>query len=576
MSTIEQTQQERAQHAIVDMFTMSVFNEVDQWCADNQFTIRSLASEHVINLDRARISTPDLPDETPEQIMASKSSLASATRSAEHIFNVAMGIENPEEDLPRTSSKARSIKPRCNICLDLMRHSRAVGLKCAHQQLLLCPDCIIARCCDDISDETVTTYIVVRAMILSCPPILDLSGQWTFEYIQRIKFNRATLEGFIAFRTFVVYNVARICPPPIEHAPAPPEPPPARVFQLIRKATGNRLQRNERAEQKGAVVESPDHFVVRNKLRQGILLIKAKTFVDALNAIPRSVPCNVELIRDLEHAALTIFEQEPRLISRGTTFAPPAAPHDDTVAIFNYWRGWQFMPGGDINFGLVKPIIAFINEVWCANQLDSLCDNAQLILSWFAHIIQQPGAPPERQILFRGFSPELIMPLARFIGVSVIGAQYFEDALRPVPLQIAAVRNDCLFTIIEDCPQRDLKAVMRELHALWKKPAQDKTSFAERARKTHSGAPPPARVIDTQKIITPKPLLRAIVCTRSSDSLPIDRVRRRFGVVDKARAIDATADVRMHLLAEVLTHEGLAEHLFRFFAQFQPLRLFWD
>ena len=47
-------------------------------------------------------------------------------RSAEHIFDVAMGIE--QTDSPSTGAGISNNKSRCDICAEITRHGRAIGL----------------------------------------------------------------------------------------------------------------------------------------------------------------------------------------------------------------------------------------------------------------------------------------------------------------------------------------------------------------------------------------------------------------------------------------------------------------
>lgn len=606
---------ERAHNALADMYDTGAREVVDKWCADHHFALKSLASEHVINLEHILPPAPAVSNEPAP----SASRTGRDASSAEHIFNVAMGIES-ETAVPQ---RHYASKPRCDICADLMRHSRTVELRCEYQQLLLCPDCILARCCDNTANESVLNYIVIYYVATDCPPVLNTVGKWTFDYIQRIKFDRTTLEGFIAFRTFVIYNVARVCPPVATSEPISPASPVAgakgspdarkspgaasKIFKLMHVRTKDREMMAATAATSTTATTSattatstsmatmapvdPSYFIIRRRLRDGISLATSRTFTEAM-AIARPIPCDATTTDELERAVLSIFAQEPRQVYCNAMFCPASQPMmsrraDDDRAIFNYWRGWQWRivpSAGEINNDLIRPVLTFINEVWCANLMppantrDLLDVNARFVISWFAQIIQQPGTPPERQMVLRGFAPELVLPLLRFIGRNVIGCQYFDESLTPAPQSIANARQDCLFALIDGCNMKDLKPVARECRALWQKSESSrKMTFAERARKAREAS---QRAIDTKKIISHDPeahrLMRAAICVRGSEPLPIERSRRRFGVIDKSRAVDAIVDMRLRQLNEALTHEDMSEQLFRFFAQFQPLTLYWD
>ena len=600
---------DHSRHIITDMYGEDAYQSIEQWCHEHQFKIGNKISEHVISITRVA------PQPTAEDISAAHvserdrsrggSSREASQRSAERIFNVALGIES-DEVAEGDLDAATDVKSRCAICTELARMSRFVDLKCEKQYLLLCPDCVLAHCAPSDADEHARDYIVVYCVAMDAPPILDIVGKWSFEYIQRIKFNRGTREGFIAFRTFVVYNIARICP--ISHyssedaqpmAPAAPASSGSKIFHLLRKSTKTKAT--------SLVPVDLNYFIIRIRSdcsHGGIRLIRANTFADALCAMTPVSKFDDDMIREIESATLNIFAQEPRLVYHDVTFAPPPAVRSEPA--FNYWRGWSanssaLISRGPIDMSIngIIPIINFINQIWCADlgtqQTPAnnyaltvacrspvpLCDKARFIISWFAHIIQSPGSAPERQMIFRGFPPDLVAPLLEFIGRDVIGEQYFDKPIQPEQSGIAKIRADCLFAFVGNCPVKNLKGIMRESRGIWA--ATDpqrgrKLSIAEklaqqRGQKTE-------RTIDTSKMLSgldAHKLLRVAVHIAASISIPPQR--RRFGIIDFAGANgadDSIINSRAQQLANAINADNTAEYFFQFLAQFQPLTLFWD
>jgi hypothetical protein len=574
------------------MYDEQTYARVLAWCEAHSFIIEDKISEHVIEVKCKGIdgapalytmaasvgALPKVPAQPPQSIAA-----------AEHIFDIAMDTEEPRNK--------RSIH-RCEICTEMARNGHSVGNVCARQFLLLCPDVIIACCCDsDARIDSRCSYVIVHHIHLDVAPILDIRGRWTFDFMQRIKFNLTTQEGFITFRTFIVYNVARICP-------AGTAPPPAGAATTSSKASNSphsfRIMRKSSRIEQVAHEQPASFYVIRNRFKEGILFVNFNTLVEAIRAIPTPVMMSDDTAREFEDAALNIFKNEPRLIYSSRIFAPPSAAPVASAAsaasAFNSWSGWWWSLRGVVSSRpqsptagalrnpaqTVAPIVSFINEIWCGGiGSGGAPERAQFIISWFAHILQSPGSPPERQILFRGFPASVVVPLLKFIGRNVIGCQYFNSSFSRAVSQrdIADVRDDCLFTIVEDYAPKDLKGIMRESRALWVSTAPIKLSTADKLAKRR-GIPIEAdrRVLDESKIIARDrhSLLRVAVVLKQSDQLAIEQQRRRFCVLDYGSGAAASIEARLKQLDDAMAREHCANDLFCYLMQFRPLTLFWD
>lgn len=597
--------QDRAKSAIMNICSPTALAFIEQWCIVHHFKIKGRMSEHVISLSRVAkpgtevgVSTTsgapiDASSAPGTSSIHSKTSQAevvipSASRRAEHIFNVAMGLEEPDDDvMPQKTQMSR-----CDICVELSGHGKSLNAKCVHQCLLLCPDCIVACCTDNILDERIKNYIVLQYFPIKPQPILNLTGKWTFDYLHRMKCDLATLEGFIAFRTFIVCNIARICPPIARSTESSAASSTSSTFRLGR--------RRESTKESG-VIHDVSYFVVRNRLKDGIILTPVHTFMDALNT-PAQPIAPSDTIAQLGAECVRIFAQEPHLVYRSASFNPPRscaaslapaqAPPSDDVA-FNYWRGWHIEPvGAPVNMATIAPILAFIGDIWCGGATASGSDKSQFILSWFAHIIQSPGQDPERQLVFRGFPTELVTPLLQFLGRNVIGAQYFAETVSATQSDLATIREDCLLALVNNCSMRNLKSVARECHALWRKAEKHNlTSVEKLAKQRHMPLECEKQVIETKKMAPAVEtfagmrapheihhLMRVAICLAPTQvaPIPIPSARRRFSVIDFAKIADSLVDSRFHATQEAIACSETAAIMFQYLANLRPLVLHWD
>lgn len=548
----DQDYYDRARSTIMRTYSPTVFALIEQWATSHHFKIRARMSEHVISLTQHTDSIPSDPHKAKELDDHAAPRTSSSVRSAEHIFNVAMGLEAADDD-PKEEPKSRQ---RCDICRELVSRGKMPSARCVHQQLLLCPDCIIARCSDSLMNEHVHNYLVIHYLPADIPATHNLVGKWSFEFLHRMKIDLATFEGFIAFRTFITYNAAYICPPVARPGSAGPAAPKESggVFQLMRKATKDRTQIGQSAQ---AQDTNSSYYIIRSRSRDGIMFQPARNLMDACLAVSPPIVYDERTIKELETCARNIFNIEQRLVYRGASFrpqtyaralAPASAPASDEDVMFNYWRGWHLMAATpQVNIGLLPPagcsssgqntlgafemilapIISYVSDIWCGGVSNSvtlrnasvamkdsgaiqfnqrlnsgaISDKAHFILSWFAHIIQAPDRVPECQLVFRGFVAELVQPLLQFLGRAVIGSQYFIEMPTVSQSIVAGIREDCLLMVANSCVMKDFKPVMRELRALWRLPAAHKLTPAEKlAKQRHMPLECEQKIIDTEKI----------------------------------------------------------------------------
>ena len=130
--------QDRAKSAIMNVCSPTALAFIEQWCTAHNFKIKGRMSEHVISLSRVSkytsevvvSSEPGTSNIHSKTSSAHETSLArgamaphktSSARGAEHIFNVAMGLEEPDDDAVAPQKAQMS---RCDICVELSNHAK--------------------------------------------------------------------------------------------------------------------------------------------------------------------------------------------------------------------------------------------------------------------------------------------------------------------------------------------------------------------------------------------------------------------------------------------------------------------
>lgn len=579
-------------NALSAMYGPKIQSAVLAWCSEHHFSLYTQASDHVIFLKhnakngaRSPMRASTSHDDTIDK--DEKSSAIS------NIFAVSMGTA------ARKEQKRAEPNERCDICSKIARRvvretsdafanaiATRCSVRCVSQQLLLCPDCILARCAEDALDECVGNYVVVLCAPLYPSPILNLRGDWCFEFVQRMHFNRMTLEGFVAFRTYVICNMARIksADRTIDEGTEPKKP--GICAQVISRALFRGRQLSSKAEARKTKCkldpkESRGYFMIRQRIKGGIMLRRADTFADAMRIAGIPISFDVD---DFERAINNVFIQEPHLVYSEAIFEPNLREVDNTC--FNYWRGWSSavsccdpspsVPLAKNESDSVAPeraILAFINRIWASAPSDEITDTTRYIISWFAHIIQKPGEQPARQLLFHGFARDTVATLLRFIGHEVIGRQYYDEyPTATADRSVAQTRDDCLLSFLDECPLSDVEAVMRESRGLWlaRETPRDARS------KLHPQ--PILRVIDGAPGTRHK-YMRIAVCMSDLRLLPIAHERRRFITLESLRRdahVPNAQSVYCAQLNDALMQEHCAARLFALFAHWQPLHLNWD
>lgn len=480
--------------AIREIYDATIARTIRDWCNSNNFDIGERISEHVVRIKwisaaklrqevEVRAQSHMYPAEKPLSTPAD-AKCAARLRAAESAAESIFRANDPSaiDKSPRTSGEISAslgaiIRDRlaqvfCPICEAQMRANmdqRATHIAsdcCAPNRahyLLLCPDAIIAQCCDG-RDNDVKRYAVIH--YLDIPPLINnSSGSWSFDFIARISFDLHSREGFIAFRTYTMCNIARIIEKrkvPIMDAPslapmvqddgAKKGSKLSRVFSRIRRKTGQYAA--ERSSNREAQCASVDHegtaaaastvveitssidkeyivrYIIRNKIGANeIALTLVQSFDEALGTPARPLTFAPEIAREFAHLIDAIFNQEfsrnyfsaqfdpqPICAKSRRTLLDSSETRGVSMGvispnIFNYWRGWKWpeiIPSDDPpNRAKYGPIVTYIAQVICAadtafsrhTPADIPSDLAHFLISWFAQIIQHPEERIIKKIL---------------------------------------------------------------------------------------------------------------------------------------------------------------------------------
>lgn len=474
-----------------NIYTDDVSHAVKEWCRIHDFEIGERVSAHVIHItwSKAEKIRKDAAIREASQIYPDEQRRIDAqTLAAENILKItkhkgkhAGKHADKHADKHASSSETRyPIGISCPICTA----NRLLNADCCAPNrthyLLLCPDAILAQCCRN-NETRVSTYAIVHYVDARSALILNATGSWSFDLIHRMPFNIDTREGFVAFRTYVICNIAcieRANTVATTSANGHTASPINRVRGLISRIHS----RNKNAPATAASAAQCTNvvvreYIIRNKINATeISLTPVTTFADALMTPARPIIFTPEVSASYAELINAIFDQEPSRIYCDTIFVPNCAVATLLVSksekafeslvtlarqekvganrdVFNYWRGWRWpyvMPSDASPVrAIVAPIIEYIKSVLCAadQSISSrapsivLTDLAHFVVSWFAHIIQLPNtAPPRSIIVLRGFSDDILAPFLHFVG-KVIGAQYYTAA------NDARIRPDSLFIV---------------------------------------------------------------------------------------------------------------------------------
>ena len=505
-------------------------HDLEEWCSRNFFKIGAQQSEHIYELDKiARAPQIDrgariYPYERADCAFDSRDGheVLRAESSAEAIFRAVTLSPSATPREPCTSLD------QCAICTQLLGKKRAHP--CTQQFLILCPDAVLAHCARDVRD-IIDQYVVVLYLNIA-PPILNTIGSWTFEMIQRMRIDAHTYEGFVAFRTFIICNVARLR---IQQSREPQNR--ESRDSRSRFAIFARFRANPQAQQSANV------FIIRHKMDNGIRFTRSSAIADELIALTNPAIFTPEIAREYENAAHAIFDLEPTRNFTSAILDPSASPVP-IPGVFNYWRGWNHSIREHSENG-AQPFVSAITDILCVADSHRapgaiFSDLAHFAISWFATIIQEPANLQEhRAIIVRGFPTTFAESFLQFIGNKVIGAQYYEHfAAIDVPL-----RPDCLLISLrvsrDDSDSREI------------------STFCSALSATH----PITRII----IHAPNPSSKVLQYDIANRGIAIPRVRF-------ARFECATSVARD---SELIDAENAARDTFSYLAQFSPIARYW-